>query len=156
MRAGRGLVRTPRATEMRERVHDLVQDAKSVLHPAVGTLDLAALRRSFIVRSNEGFVEVFAGLLVAAVTAVAPGVRLHFVPQPDMDVGALREGFVDLEISVLGKSGPEVRVQTLFRDHFVCASREGHPLLRTGTMTAEQYAACGHVVASRRGPRMVR
>ena len=57
----------------------------------------------------------------------------------------------DLEIGVLGKSGPEIRVQTLFRDHFVCAVREGHPLLGAGEITAERYAACGHVVASRRG-----
>ena len=64
---------------------------------------------------------------------------------------ALREGLVDLEIGVLGKSGPEVRVQTLFRDHFVCAVREGHPLLGKGKITAERYAAFGHVVASRRG-----
>ena len=57
----------------------------------------------------------------------------------------------DLEIGVLGKSGPEIRVQTLFRDHFVCAVREGYPLLGTGEITPERYAACGHVVASRRG-----
>jgi len=32
-------------------------------------------------------------------------VRLHFAPKPDKDVQALREGLVDLEIGVLGKSG---------------------------------------------------
>jgi len=151
VRAGRGLVRTPRATELRERVRDLVQNAQTVLRPVVASLDLAELKRSFTIRSNEGFVEVFAGQLVAAVAAVAPSVRLRFVPKPDKDVGALREGLVDLEIGVLGKSGPEIRVQTLFRDHFVCAVREGHPLLRTGKITAKRYAAYGHVVASRRG-----
>jgi DNA-binding transcriptional LysR family regulator len=151
VRAGRGLVRTPRATEMRERVRDLVQDAQTVLRPAAASLDLGELQRSFTIRSNEGFVEVFAGQLVAAVTAVAPGVRLHFAPKPDKQVGALREGLVDLEVGVLGKSGPEIRVQTLFRDHFVCAVREGHPLLGPGEITAERYAAYGHVVASRRG-----
>jgi hypothetical protein len=31
------------------------------------------------------------------------------------------------------------------------ALQRGHPLLRTGEITAEQYAECGHVVASRRG-----
>ena len=151
VRAGRGLVRTPRATEMRERVRDLVQDAQTVLRPAAASLDLGELQRSFTIRSNEGFVEVFAGQLVAAVTAVAPGVRLHFAPKPDKQVGALREGLVDLEVGVLGKSGPEIRVQTLFCDHFVCAVREGHTLLGPGEITAERYAAYGHVVASRRG-----
>jgi DNA-binding transcriptional LysR family regulator len=151
VRAGRGLVPTPRATELRERVHDLAQDAQSVLRPAVASLDLAELKRSFTIRANEGFVEIFAAQLVAAVTAVAPNVRLRFAPKPDKDVRALREGLVDLEIGVLGKSGPEVRLQTLFRDHFVCAVREGHPLLGRGKITAERYAACRHVVASRRG-----
>src|ERR1017187_10199423 len=151
VRAGRGMVRTPRATELRERVRDLVQDAQNLLRPAVASLDLAGLKRSFTIRSNEGFVEVLAAQLVAAVTAVAPNVRLHFALKPDKDVRALREGLVDLEIGVLGKSGPEVRLQTLFRDHFVCAVRESHPFLGRGKITAKRYAACGHVVASRRG-----
>lgn len=151
VRAGRGLVPTPHATELRERVRDLAQDAQAVLRPAVASLDLAELKRSFTIRSNEGFVEGFAPQLVAAVTAAAPNVRLRFAPKPDKDVRALREGLVDLEIGVLGESGPEVRLQTLFRDHYVGAVREGHPLLGRGKVTPERYAACGHVVASRRG-----
>jgi len=151
VRAGRGMVPTPHAAALREHVRDLAQDAKAVLRPAVASLDLAELKRSFTLRCNEGFVEVFAARLVAAVIAVAPNVRLHFAPKPDKDVRALREGLIDIEIGVLGKSGPEVRLQTLFRDHFLCAVREGHPLLGRGKITAERYAACGHVVASRRG-----
>lgn len=151
VRAGRRMVRTPYAIELREHVRDLVQDAQTVLRPAADCLDFAELKRNFTIRSNEGFIEVFAARLVTAVSAVAPGVRLHFASKPDKDVGALREGLIDLEIGVLGKSGPEIRVQTLFSDHFVCAVREGHPLLGTGEITAGRYAACGHVVASRRG-----
>jgi len=152
VRAGRGMVPTPRATELRERVRDLAQDVQAVLRPVVASLDLAELKRTFTIRSNEGFVEVFAAHLVTAVTAVAPNVRLHFAPKPDKDVRALREGLVDLEIGVLGKSGPEVRLQTLFRDHFVCAVRERHPFFfGRSKITAKRYAACGHVVASRRG-----
>jgi DNA-binding transcriptional LysR family regulator len=151
VRAGRGMVPTPHATELRERVRDLAQDAQAVLRPAAASLDLAELKRTFTIRSNEAFVEVFAAQLVAAVTAVAPNVRLHFAPKPDKDVRALREGLVDLEIGVLGKSGPEVRLQTLFHDHFVCAVRKNHAFCGRGKITAKQYAACGHVVASRRG-----
>lgn len=86
---------------------------------------------------------------MAAVTAVAPGVRLRFAPKPDKDAAPLREGRIDLEIGVLGASAPEVRTQSLFRDQFVGAVRAGHPLL-AGPVTPERYAACRHVVASRK------
>jgi DNA-binding transcriptional LysR family regulator len=151
VRAGRVMVPTPHATELRKRVRELAQGAQTVLRPVVNSLDLAGLTRTFTIRSNDGFVEILAAKLVTAVTAVAPNVRLRFAPKPDKDIRALREGLLDLEIGVLGNSGPEIRLQTLFRDHFVCAVREGHPLLGGGKITAKRFAACGHVVASRRG-----
>jgi DNA-binding transcriptional LysR family regulator len=151
VRAGRGMVPTPRASELRERVRELAQDARAVLRPVDTTFKLADLQRTFTIRSNDGFVEVFAAELVAAVAAAAPQARLRFAPKPDKDVRALREGLVDLEIGVLGKSGPEVRLQTLFRDEFVCAVRDGHPAVRGGKITAKRYAESGHVVVSRRG-----
>jgi DNA-binding transcriptional LysR family regulator len=145
------MVPTPHATDLRNRVHGLALDAHAVLRPVVAGLDLAQLKRSFVIRSNEGFAEIFSARLVAGVTAVAPKVRLQFAPKPDKDVRALREGVVDLEIGVLGKSGPEVRVQALFRDQFVGAVRVGHPLLGKGKITPQRYSGFGHVVASRRG-----
>lgn len=166
VRAGRDMVPTPHAAELRERVHGLARDAHAVLRPAAAGLDLATLKRSFTIRSNEGFVEIFAARLVAAATVAAPHVRLRFIPKPDKNVRALREGAVDLEIGVLGESGPEVRLQALFRDHFVGVVRKGHALLQKSRLqksglekngveksgiTPERYAACGHVVASRRG-----
>jgi DNA-binding transcriptional LysR family regulator len=151
VRAGRSMMPTPHASELRNRVHELTQDARAVLRPVDAGLDLARLKRNFIIRSNDGFIEVFAARLVAAATAAAPNVRLQFALKPDKDVRALREGMMDLEIGVLGSSGPEVRLQALFRDHFVGAVRDGHPLVRKGKLTAERYAAFGHVIASRRG-----
>lgn len=147
VRAGRHMVPTPHAAGLRERVRELARDAHAVLRPAAAGLDLATLKRSFTIRSSEGFVEIFAARLVAAASAAAPQVCLRFAPKPDKDVRALREGEVDLEIGVLGKSGPEVRLQALFRDRFVGAVRAGHPLLGQGEITPERYAACGHVVA---------
>ena len=150
VRAGRGLVPTPHAMALRERVRGLAAEVKAVLQPATGLLDVGGLEREFTIRANEGFVEVFAARLVGAVTAVAPGVRLRFAPKADKDVRPLREGWVDLDIGVLGVSGPEMRMQALFVDHFVGVVRRGHPLA-SEAMTAARYAACRHVVASRRG-----
>src|ERR1700712_6146426 len=53
VRAGRGLVPTPRALELRERVGQLVQDGQAVLRPAE-KLDLKRLVRTFTLRTRDG------------------------------------------------------------------------------------------------------
>jgi DNA-binding transcriptional LysR family regulator len=151
VRAGRGLVPTPRAAELRGRVRELAHEVQTVLRPATGNPLVPATGRTFTIRANEGFVEVSAAALVRAVTERAPGLRLCFAPKPNKDVRALREGLADLEIGVVGETGPEFHVQPLFRDRFVGVVRTGHPLLGRGEVTPKSYAACSHVVVSRRG-----
>jgi DNA-binding transcriptional LysR family regulator len=150
VRAGRGLVLTPHAEALRDRVRRVTYDALSVFRPDADALDPGTLDRTFTIRANDGFVEAVGAKLVAGARAAAPGVRLRFTPKPDKDVRALREGDVDLEIGVLGDSGPEIRIQTLFRDRFVGVVRKSH-LLLDAPITPQRYAACEHVAASRRG-----
>ena len=150
VRAGRGLVPTPPAVELRDRVHELTRNVRAVLTPDVSDLDIASLERTFSIRASEGFVELLAAPLIAAISEVAPSVRLRFAPKPDKDALPLRDGEVDLEIGVLGASAPEVRTRFIFRDDFIGAVRVGHELL-AGPLTPERYARCCHVVASRRG-----
>src|SRR5882724_2141013 len=150
VRAGRGLVPTPRALELRERVSQLVQDVKVVLRPAE-KLNLKQLVRTFTLRTREGFVENFGPDLIARAGEEAPGVRLCFVQKPNKESTALRDGTVDLETGVVGKTtGPEVRAQALFRDRFIGVVRMGHPLSQ-GKITPSRYARGRHVCVSRRG-----
>ncbi len=150
VRAGRGLVPTPRAIELRERVGPLVQEAEAVLRP-VEVLDLKRLKRSFTLRNRDGFVENFGAALVARVAEEAPGVRLVFVPKLGKESTPLRDGSVDLETGVVeGTSGPEVRATALFRDRFVGVVRMGHPLCK-GHITPKRYAGGRHVLISNRG-----
>jgi len=150
VRAGRGLVPTPRALELRERVGQLVQDADAVLRPA-RKLNLKQLVRTFTLRTSDGFVENFGPDLIARVGKEAPGVRLRFVQKPDKDSAPLRAGTVDLETGVVGKAtAPEVRVQALFRDRFIGAVRMGHAFCE-GEITPARYAAGGHIFVSRQG-----
>lgn len=150
VRAGRGLVPTPRAIELREKLPQLVQDAQAALRPSQAP-DLRQLERTFTVRSSEGFVENFGPALLERVRRQAPGVRLCFVQKPDKGSAPLREGDVDLETGVIGEAmGPEVRAQALFRDRFIGVVRAGHPLTRR-KLTPERYAAGQHIGVSRRG-----
>lgn len=150
VRAGRGLVPTPRAIELRERVGQLVQDGREVLRPAEN-LDLKRLVRAFTLRTGEGFVENFGPDLLARVGDAAPGVLLRFVQKPDRDSTPLRDGMVDLETGVVVKTtGLELRMQALFQDRFVGVVRKGHPLSK-GEMTRSRYAAGRHIGISRDG-----
>lgn len=150
VRAGRGLVPTPRALELRERVGPLVQEAEAILRPAEA-LDLQRLVRTFSVRASDGFIEAFGPELIAHIQAEAPGIRLRFVQKLDKDSTLLREGSVDLETGVIGAAqSPEIRTRALFADHFVGVVRRGHPLA-TGEITADRFAAGRQILVSRRG-----
>jgi DNA-binding transcriptional LysR family regulator len=150
VRAGRGLVPTPRAVELRERASQLVQDAEAVLRPAEKP-DLKQLVRTFTLRTSEGFVENFGPEIIARVGAEAPGVRLCFVQKPNKESTSLRDGIVDLETGVVGNTmGPEVRARALFRDRFIGVVRMGHALSK-GKVTPARYVKAGHISVSRRG-----
>ena len=149
VRAGRGLVASPRALELRDTIGQLVQDAEAALRPA-GQLDLGQIERTFTLRASEGFVENFGVGLLAHIAEQAPGVRLHFLHKLDKGSGPLRDGSVDLETGVVDHAiGPEVRAQGLFSDRYIGVVRMGHPL-SIGEITAARFAAASHVHISRR------
>src|SRR6476620_6165396 len=91
VRAGRVLVPTPRAVELREQVRQLVQAGEAVLRPA-DKLDVKNLARTFTLRTSEGFVETFGPSLILRIQEQAPAVRLCFIQKPDKDSAGLRDG----------------------------------------------------------------
>ncbi|WP_202303598.1 LysR family transcriptional regulator [Dryocola clanedunensis] len=150
VRAGRNMVLTPYAEAIRERARNAAFEARALLSLSTSELSLTTLERTFVIRANDGFVEAFGAQLIAAAASTAPLARLRFAPKPEKSAKHLREGLVDLEIGTLGEMGPEIRLQALFRDHFVGVVRRGHPLSEVAVISAEHYVAFGHVVASRR------
>jgi DNA-binding transcriptional LysR family regulator len=150
VRAGRGLVPTPRAEAMRDEVHRLVEDARAVLRPA-DTVDLYRLERTFVLRTSDGFAETIGPALIQQVADEAPHVRIRFIRKLDKNSAGLRDGGVDLETGVVGDAiGPEVRAQALFTDRYVGVVRADNPLAR-GKMTPARYAEGRHVVVTRQG-----
>ncbi len=150
VRAGRGLVPTPRALELREKVSQLVQDAESILRPAE-TPNLKELIRMFTIRTSDGFAENFGPNLIARIDKEAPCVRLCFVQKPNKENSSLRDRTVDMETGVVGiKTSPEIRAKALFRDRFIGVVRSGHSLSEV-TMTLDRYVSGKHICISRRG-----
>jgi DNA-binding transcriptional LysR family regulator len=150
VRAGRSLVPTPRAAEMRELVRVLVEDAHALLRPAED-IDLLTLKRTYTLRTSDGFAETFGPALIRRLQKEAPGVQLRFIRKLDKDSQGLRDGGTDLETGVVDDTiSPEVRSRALFTDRYIGAVRGDHPLAR-GAVTSADYASWPHVIAWRQG-----
>lgn len=150
VRAGRGLVPTPRAIELRSQVGALVDGANAVLRPAE-KLDLRSLERRFTLRTSEGFAETFGPRLLERLADEAPAVTLQFLGKPDKESAPLREGEVDIETGVIDlTTAPEMRALPLFEDRWIGVVHLGHSLAR-GKVTAKRYTEAEHVHVLRRG-----
>jgi DNA-binding transcriptional LysR family regulator len=148
VKAGRKLVPTPRATEMRDRVDQLIQEAQAVLLPTKAP-DLRRIVRTFTLRTSEGFVETFGPDLIKCVLKDAPGIRLRFVARQTKDAAGLRDGSIDLETGVVdATTSPELRQVSLFTDRLVGVVRAAHTL-RKRRVTTAAYARAAHVGISR-------
>ena len=151
VRAGRRLVLTPRALELRAEISRIVQDAQNLVR-ADNPTRLRDVQRTLHIRASDTLAGVFAQPLAQAVRSQAPRVDLCFLPLGNKEVLDLREGALDLDLGVIGAAGPEIKVQQLFVDRFVGVVRRGHPLLEA-KMSVKRFTQGSHVGVSRRGKR---
>ncbi|UXI00144.1 LysR family transcriptional regulator [Photobacterium sp. TY1-4] len=143
VRAGRGLVPSPRALEIQAQVSRLTLDAEAILTPAA-SLDIAAIKRTFTLLTSDGFMESIGGELVKRVAAQAPGIRLRFLPRASPGNG-LRDGSVDIETGKLkATTYPELLVRRLFDDQFIGVVGKDHPFSTT-KVTLNKYLDGRHI-----------
>ncbi|MGW1996396.1 LysR family transcriptional regulator [Embleya sp. NPDC001921] len=149
VRTGRTMTPTPHALALRATVHDLVQQARSVLSPHTD-VDPASLDRTFVLKWHDALAAAAGPALLRSLRAQAPGVRLRFLAEAATDTHDPRRGEVDLEAGAGAPASPEIRHEIVGHDRLVLALRPAHPLCR-GPLTVEDYAAAEHVTVSRRG-----
>ncbi|GAA2709367.1 LysR family transcriptional regulator [Actinoplanes palleronii] len=148
VRTGRTMTPTPYALGVRDQVSDLLRQARQVLTPS-RELDLATLERTFTLRCHDAVATSLAPPLLRAAAEQAPGVRLRFLAESDVDTDDLRLGRVDLEIGADEPGTPEFHSETVGHDRLVVAMRRGHPYQKG--LDLEDFAGQTHVLVSRRG-----
>jgi DNA-binding transcriptional LysR family regulator len=146
VRAGRRMVLTPRAEQLRPQVRSLVEEATRVFGAAVPFAP-RELNRTFTIFTTDHVLLVLGSTVDRILRKEAPNVSLRFLPSVTDDWIPLRDGAADLSVCILGHFPSEFRTRQLFTDRFVCVVREDHP--RVGKrLTLDEYLALDHIVVS--------
>jgi len=148
VRAGRRLVPTPRALELREPVAQWLAQGQALLGRERGAA-LSGLRREFVVRAPEGIAIAFSAAWVLALRQDMPLATLRFVPETATEDSALRDGALDLDLGHFTPREPEIHTLHLLQQRPVALVRPGHPLA-DGPVTAQRYSEQLHVDVQRR------
>lgn len=149
VRAGRHMVATPYAESIRPEVHDIVLRSQSLL---VRQLDFypTQLERTFTVMCHDALACALGPVLLAALRAAAPKVRLRILAETLPDTAVLRQSEVDIQIGATVPDQSDVQHVLLGHDILEVAMRPEHPLAGQ-VLTISAYAAAQHLIMSRRG-----
>lgn len=151
VRAGQGLVPTPRAVEIRDTLHVLLGEAHQILSPG-DEFDPITINHTFTVQVSELFLASVAAPLIELLQRESPGVTVVFVPEALEGTDAMRRGDVDVELGVLAHLDPETHHQSLMSTPLLGVARRANPLF-DGPIDAARFADAAHVGVSRQGKR---
>ncbi len=149
VRAGRGMVLTPRAEALKPQVHSVVVAARQTLEPEPRFV-ANRLVRTFVVHVTDYVLTVLGLVVDRILRAEAPGVCIRFVPNSSDDPAHLRDGAADLAVGIYGDLPQEMRSRQLLTDRFVCAVRGDHPVVGK-RLSLEQFVRLAHIQVAPRG-----
>ncbi len=151
VRAGRGMVPTPRAEALVVPVKELLAQTRTLLSSAQDFRP-ESLRRRFRVACTDHVTTVLLGPAEGLLQAEAPGLDLIVSPVHPETMEDLRRGVIDVVIGIFPDAPPEIRMRRLFSDRFITVCRADHPRLAGRTsISLDDYLAESHVLVAPRG-----
>ncbi len=149
VRAGRGLVLTPRGAALAPLVAQAVRSLQQLILPAEDFRP-HELQRTFHLLYSDSLDWVLLPALDATLQKEAPSVDVHTHNAADDLTTRLREGSIDLAFVVNATLPPDMHTRSFMHDRFVSIVRVGHPCLQR-PMTLKRFAALQHIMVAPRG-----
>lgn len=145
-----GMVLTPRAEELREPLHAILADLRSLVSRHAG-FDPASDTRTLRLAATD-LAQVFVlPRLYAVLAEKAPGMTLEAVPLAiDAVAGAMKRGEVDMAISSLGNAPPDFPARRIRSEAYCVIWRDGHPMPGPPA-TVDAFCALRHLVVALKG-----
>ena len=146
-----GMLPTPRALELAKPL----QQALSLVRSASleqQAFDAATSKRSFRFHMSDVGEMVFLPTLVKRLDEMGASVRVETAQLTADEVGEqLESGEIDFAAGYLPALSKSVSVEPLFREHYVCMTRRGHPIETGGPLRPKAFLSYNHVLIESMG-----
>ncbi|NHN89549.1 LysR family transcriptional regulator [Acetobacter conturbans] len=150
VQSGRRMSASAFAVGIVGRVQELIREADALIETRA-LANLVNMTPTFTIRANDLVVASLALPLLQALKKECPGCEVIWAPEIEAAASdPLRDGSVDLYIGATELMKPEIRRQTLLRDHMQGLVRKGHPILAE-PITPENMVRYDYISVSRRG-----
>lgn len=150
LRTPKGMEPTPFAQQLAEPTASALQ----IIHSAINqraTFDPAASKRAFTVGMSDIGEIYFLPKLMKELARSAPNVSLSTVRNTAVNLqDEMESGHVSLAIGLLPQLKAGYFQRQLFKQHYVCMFRRGHPLDKR-TISLDAFSAAEHVVVVSEG-----
>lgn len=151
LRTPTGMEPTPFAQQLAEPTARALQ----VIHAALNqkaSFDPASSKRAFTVGMTDIGEIYFLPKLMKELARVAPNVSLSTVRNAAVNLqDEMAAGHVDLALGLLPQLKAGYFQRQLFKQHYVCMFRRGHPLDNKKEVTLREFSAAEHVVVVAEG-----
>jgi len=145
-RVGGGMALTPRAQELQQPLEAALSQLNALVHQPAFTPRLA--KRRFRVAMSDYAANLVLPMLVRRLREEAPGVELALCQASrESMLAQLADGAIDLALGVFPDASPDIVLQTLFEEYFICVA-DKRSLPQRGKLSLEAWLARPHVLVA--------
>lgn len=150
LRTTRGMEPTPFADRLAEPVAHALQLIHGAVNPEI-PFNPATAKRAFTLGMTDIGEIYFLPTLMEELARVAPGVTVSTVRNTTVNLkDEMEAGHVDLAVGLLPQLKAGFFQRSLFKQHYVCMFRKGHPLDQ-GQISLAEFTQADHVVVVSEG-----
>jgi DNA-binding transcriptional LysR family regulator len=150
VRTSKGMEPTPRARALAQPLHDALSDLRALIETGE-VFDPIRSKRTFRLSGGDYVGMTVLPPLLANLRLAAPGIDLRFrYVEKDRIQACLDNEEIDLALFVADALPTRFTEETLFEERFVCAVRDGHPLLAKANQL-RAFARADHLLVTERG-----
>jgi len=146
IRTQHGMVPTPKAEALAPALEQLLADAEKLVAPE--EFDPKSLKTDFRISANDYMQSVILVPFARSLRQEAPMARLA-IRNPEVTnlERMLAHGELDLAITIPEFADPGLQTRFLYREEYVCAVRQSHPI-RSTKVSMKRFLSYDHVLVS--------